>query len=368
VRCCGHRVEILRRYLLSISNSAPWQTRTSRNAKFKTNIALPQRPLRGCSIQCFKTSSARARSSAVACFRAAAYKSVIQVSCELAASDPSIRYSSISFTRDPDGAVNDLPAPGRTRCAWKEVRTSEQAEAMKELDDVRIAGEAFQLCGAYLVAAALAVSGAGWVLLTRRRAAHGLTAVLLLLAMRTPSYAPRRKAVCREAVERVDPHPALLAMEAQRRARAALAGDRNEAARLLARARPPARDRDRAHPLLAELLGADTDSERAIRWLIALMVLCCDPLAIALTANRVHPSSPSSRFWPMAQPARASSWGAWWRSIASSRSLIWRAAGAVRWNYWAGQQLNIRFQIRQSVIFRCSAGIAELVSQSCHAD
>jgi hypothetical protein len=35
---------------------------------------------------------------------------------------------------------------------------------------------------------------------------------------------------------------------------------------------------------VAELLGADTDSERAIRWLIALMVLRCDPLAIALTA------------------------------------------------------------------------------------
>jgi hypothetical protein len=35
---------------------------------------------------------------------------------------------------------------------------------------------------------------------------------------------------------------------------------------------------------VAELVGADTDSERAIRWLIALMVLCCDPLAIALTA------------------------------------------------------------------------------------
>jgi hypothetical protein len=28
----------------------------------------------------------------------------------------------------------------------------------------------------------------------------------------------------------------------------------------------------------------DSDSERAIRWLIALMTLCCDPLAIALTA------------------------------------------------------------------------------------
>src|SRR5258706_5689760 len=35
---------------------------------------------------------------------------------------------------------------------------------------------------------------------------------------------------------------------------------------------------------VADLFGADTDSERAIRWLIALMVLCCDPLAIALTA------------------------------------------------------------------------------------
>jgi len=35
---------------------------------------------------------------------------------------------------------------------------------------------------------------------------------------------------------------------------------------------------------VAELVGADTDSERAIRWLIALMVLCCDPLTIARTA------------------------------------------------------------------------------------
>jgi hypothetical protein len=35
---------------------------------------------------------------------------------------------------------------------------------------------------------------------------------------------------------------------------------------------------------VASLIGADTDSERAIRWLIALMVLRCDPLAIALTA------------------------------------------------------------------------------------
>jgi hypothetical protein len=32
------------------------------------------------------------------------------------------------------------------------------------------------------------------------------------------------------------------------------------------------------------VLGIGADPERAIRWLIALMVMCCDPLAIALTA------------------------------------------------------------------------------------
>ena len=53
---------------------------------------------------------------------------------------------------------------------------------------------------------------------------------------------------------------------------------------------PPINDRLKveveAAPIryVAELLGADADSEKAIRWLIALMVLCCDPLAIALTA------------------------------------------------------------------------------------
>jgi hypothetical protein len=39
-----------------------------------------------------------------------------------------------------------------------------------------------------------------------------------------------------------------------------------------------------AAPIPVRRLGVDTDSEKAIRWLIALMVLCCDPLAIALTA------------------------------------------------------------------------------------
>jgi len=35
---------------------------------------------------------------------------------------------------------------------------------------------------------------------------------------------------------------------------------------------------------LADLFGADADSERAIPWLILMMVLCCDPLAVALIA------------------------------------------------------------------------------------
>jgi hypothetical protein len=34
---------------------------------------------------------------------------------------------------------------------------------------------------------------------------------------------------------------------------------------------------------VAAVFGVN-DQEAAIRWLIALMVLCCDPLAIALTA------------------------------------------------------------------------------------
>src|SRR6266853_2866335 len=50
--------------------------------------------------------------------------------------------------------------------------------------------------------------------------------------------------------------------------------------------RPSRLNETEASPIryVAELIGADTDSARAIRWLIALMVLCCDPLAIALTA------------------------------------------------------------------------------------
>src|SRR6266446_7494340 len=54
---------------------------------------------------------------------------------------------------------------------------------------------------------------------------------------------------------------------------------------------------------VAELAGANTGSERAIRGPIALMVLCCDPLAIAAsvtamraaTLDRKARTSPTNR-------------------------------------------------------------------------
>jgi hypothetical protein len=77
-----------------------------------------------------------------------------------------------------------------------------------------------------------------------------------------------------EAARRGRTNTALAAIEGQRRARAGLASERNKAAGTLESA---------PTQYVAELLGV-TDPEAAIRWLIALMVLTCDPLAIALTA------------------------------------------------------------------------------------
>jgi hypothetical protein len=83
-------------------------------------------------------------------------------------------------------------------------------------------------------------------------------------------------------------------MADQRKARTALVAERERAAEALAnlkverggvQARASIAESE-AMPLryAAELIGMGGDDERAIRWLIALMVLCCDPLAIALTA------------------------------------------------------------------------------------
>jgi hypothetical protein len=97
-----------------------------------------------------------------------------------------------------------------------------------------------------------------------------------------------------EAAKRGKTSTALSAMEGQRKARAELSAQRQRDASTLAdlkaqRAGISARARQmetESAPIryVAEFLGLDTDSEKAIRWLIALMVLTCDPLAIALTA------------------------------------------------------------------------------------
>jgi HEAT repeat protein len=80
----------------------------------------------------------------------------------------------------------------------------------------------------------------------------------------------------------------------QRRARAALVAERERAAEALAglkvertsvQARATIAESEMMPlPYAAELLGMGTDDEKAIRRLIALMVLGYDPLAIALTA------------------------------------------------------------------------------------
>jgi hypothetical protein len=98
-----------------------------------------------------------------------------------------------------------------------------------------------------------------------------------------------------EAAKHGRTNTALSAMEGQRRTRAGLASERNEAAATVLaalkaeRATVAAKGRQietEAAPIryVAELIGADADSERAIRWLILMMVRCYDPLAIALTA------------------------------------------------------------------------------------
>jgi hypothetical protein len=49
---------------------------------------------------------------------------------------------------------------------------------------------------------------------------------------------------------------------------------------------------------VAEFLGLETDSEKVIRWLIALMVLCCAPLAVALRFRRRDQSPFKTKFGP----------------------------------------------------------------------
>jgi hypothetical protein len=96
------------------------------------------------------------------------------------------------------------------------------------------------------------------------------------------------------AAQRGRANTAAAIMGDQRRDRAALVGERQRAAEALAalkvdrggvRAQATIAESE-AMPIMfaAEVLGIGADPERAIRWLIALLVCCLDPLALALTA------------------------------------------------------------------------------------
>jgi hypothetical protein len=82
-----------------------------------------------------------------------------------------------------------------------------------------------------------------------------------------------------EAAKRGRTNAAPLAIDGQRKARQVLAGDlKTELATLGANGRQI----EAEAALIRHVV--DTDSEWAIRWLLALMVLCCEPPAMAVTA------------------------------------------------------------------------------------
>jgi hypothetical protein len=98
---------------------------------------------------------------------------------------------------------------------------------------------------------------------------------------------------------------ALAAIESQRRSRAGLVEERKREAGALAdlqieRAQATAAGRQvetETTPIryVAAVFGIG-DQETAIRWLILMMTLCCDPLAIALTAASAGATSPPRGF------------------------------------------------------------------------
>jgi MarR family len=97
-----------------------------------------------------------------------------------------------------------------------------------------------------------------------------------------------------EAAKRGRTNTALAAIEGQRKARAGLVDERKrETGTLAALQAERATVAAKAHqaevesaPIryVARLLSSDVDSERAIRWLICLMVICADPTSLALVA------------------------------------------------------------------------------------
>jgi hypothetical protein len=109
----------------------------------------------------------------------------------------------------------------------------------------------------------------------------------------------------KEAAERGRTNAAFSAIDGRRKAHPVLAGDRRqreastvaefkaEHATLGAKGRQIEAEAAPIRPVAAPI-GAETDSEWAIRWLLALMMLCCDPPAITLTATASARNRPQS--------------------------------------------------------------------------
>jgi hypothetical protein len=106
-----------------------------------------------------------------------------------------------------------------------------------------------------------------------------------------------------EAAKRGRTNAAFSAIDGQRKGRQLLTRGGREASALAdlraERATLGARGRQiQADPAsirhVAEPIGAETDSERAFRWLLALMMLCCDPPAVSLTATASARNRPQS--------------------------------------------------------------------------
>ncbi len=96
-----------------------------------------------------------------------------------------------------------------------------------------------------------------------------------------------------EAAKRAPTNAVLSVIDGQRTARQVLAGGRRQASTLTdlkaeraSRAAKARQAETEAAPIryVAELVGADTNSEWALRWLLALIMLCFDPPARAHTA------------------------------------------------------------------------------------
>jgi len=108
--------------------------------------------------------------------------------------------------------------------------------------------------------------------------------------------------IIEDGAKRARTEAARSASDRRCRVRHVLAGERQREAPTLAnlKAEPATSDANgrqieaEAARYVAKPIGADTDSEWAIRWLVALMVLCCDPPAKAPTAAASTWNGPQS--------------------------------------------------------------------------